>query len=154
MNDLSNVIQLIKEAPKQVLKQLGPRSIQASHELRNAELEVMRGSRGGRSYHKPGTGRVKYNKRNKTAKVVYRDYASSAPGEPPAVRTGVLRGSFRPLSQALGSGFLAALETNNHYAGYLEDGTCKMAARPYGDRIIEMAEPKINEIFTQPFDIG
>lgn len=126
----------------------------ASHEianaLRNSSAKVLRGQRSGRRYLVPGTGRVKYNKKAKTAKVYYtRHYAASAPGEAPAVRTGALRSSFNRYTAVKGGEYIGGIRSYQHYASLLEDGTSKMAPRPFHDRTIEGAEPKINRIMNR-----
>ena len=112
----------------------------ASHELRNASLEVLRGKRGGRLYRRAG-----YKRR----------YRASAPGEPPALRTGTLRRSWRPLY--IGDERQnPAIESSVPYADYMEDGTPggKIAPRPFAERIIEKARPKIEAIYDEPFDLN
>ena len=125
----------------QVRMQMLSRGTRAVNELRNAELDVLRGQRGGKTYRK-------YPNRS--------TYSASAPGEPPAVRTGNLRmhwsGSVEGGAAAGGGvSMTAVLESQEHYAGYLEHGTVKMAARPYCERIKEKAMPKILEIFSAPY---
>lgn len=71
----------------------------------------------------------------------------SAPGSPPGVRTGDLR---RNWTMALDSS-VVGISSEMYYAGYLENGTSKMAARPFKQRIIDAAMPKINEIFNEPY---
>lgn len=118
--------------------------------LRNAELKVLSGQRSGRRYNVPGTGRVKYYKRTHKAAITYRTYAASAPGEPPAVRTGTLRTSWQPVVKDLPDGVHLRLNTSQNgrkYPGYLENGTGKMAPRPYVKRIQEMAEPQIRRAY-------
>lgn len=112
----------------------------ASHELRNASLEVLRGKRGGRLYRRAG-----YKRR----------YRASAPGEPPALRTGTLRRSWRPI-QSGEHGLDAAIESSVPYADYMENGTPggKIAPRPFAERIIEKARPKIEAIYDEPFDLN
>ena len=135
------------------------RGFRAANELRNAEQLVLRGQRSGRIYNVPGTGRVKYNKREKTAKITYRKYQASAPGEPPAVRTGAYRGSFERRSYADGSPdnvvkVHAIIESRittpkgHNLGNLLEDGTGRMAPRPHKDAIIEKAKPNIKRIYT------
>lgn len=46
-----------------------------------------------------------------------------------------------------------AIETDTHYAGYLEHGTSKMAARPYVEKIKQKAEPEIKSIFGAPYNV-
>lgn len=148
-----------KQIFSQVERQLRQRSAIAAQELRNASLEVLSGSRGGRSYVVPGTGRVRYYKRTKTAVITHKRYTGSSPGEPPAVRTGTLRRSWRPIT--FGESRLgAAIESNVRYAGWLEHGTHrkdggqKMAPRPFEEKIIETAKPKIEEVYSRPFNIS
>lgn len=118
------------------------RAVRGSRALKNAELHILRGQRSGRVYRKPNTKRAKYT--------------ASAPGEPPAARSGALYRSFRPVSNTQGSGPLSvkiSIESNLHYAGYLEDGTKKMAARPYVEKIKQEAEPEITAIFSAPYNV-
>jgi hypothetical protein len=67
----------------------------------------------------------------------------SPPGTPPGVRTGDLR---RNWTQFYG-GDVIGMESGMNYAGYLEKGTRKMAARPFVDKIGEKAKPKILQIY-------
>lgn len=71
----------------------------------------------------------------------------SAPGSPPGVRTGDLR---RNWTMILDSSVIGITSEMN-YAGYLENGTSKMAARPFKQRIIDASMPKIREIFNEPY---
>ena len=117
--------------------------------LRNAELKVLSGQRSGRRYNVPGTGRVKYYKRTHTATITYRKYTASAPGEPPAVRLGVFRTSWQMRVEDQADGVLLRLETaesQKKYQEYLENGTARMAPRPYVQRIQDMAEPQIRRL--------
>ena len=70
----------VKEAVKDTKQEVAARAVRASNELRNAALNVLRGQRTGRVYRKPHTKHA--------------TYTASAPGEPPAVRTGMLRMSW------------------------------------------------------------
>ena len=67
-------------------------------------------------------------------------YRASAPGERPAVRTGVLRASVgEPHVGREGSALVGRLEIKAPYAGYLERGTSRMARRPF-------VRPSVEEI--------
>ena len=55
----------------------------------------------------------------------------SAPSEPPKRVTGTLRSSIAQDVRADGSDVVARIGTNVPYGRYLEQGTRKMAARPY-----------------------
>ena len=46
---------------------------------------------------------------------------------------------------------IAELESQEKYAGYLENGTTKMAARPFVDKIKEKATPEIEKIYKEPY---
>lgn len=118
--------------------------------LRNAELKVLSGQRSGRRYNVPGTGRVKYYKRTHRAAVTYRRYTASAPGEAPAVRTGVFRTSWQMVVRDRPNGVLLRLNTSENrkrYPGYLDKGTRKMAPRPYAKPIQDMAVPQVRRVY-------
>lgn len=120
------------------------RAVRGSRALKNAELKVLRGQRGGRSYKKSFKST---------------SYSASAPGEPPAVRSGKLRSSFRPNARTYDNPFGGAasvtisIETDTHYAGYLENGTSKMDARPYVEKIKQEALPEVTSIFSAPYNV-
>ena len=46
---------------------------------------------------------------------------------------------------------IVALESQESYAGYLENGTSKMAPRPFVDKIKEEAMPEIRQILSGPY---
>lgn len=109
----------------------------ASHILKNSSMEVLGHEGGGKVYRKPAGGR----------------YTASAPGSPPARRTGALMGSWRPV--VVGE-YNPALEGGTPYAGYMEYGTPggMIAPRPFVDKIVEMSEPEINAIYSMPYNIN
>lgn len=117
------------------------RGYRAANELRNAALQVLRGQRSGRVYKKP-------HSRTTT-------YTASAPGEPPAVRSGQLRVSWRPIAESekeAGAIIIKpAIRTDKKYAPILQDGSKKMEPRPFEEPIIEKAKPKVKEIFDKPY---
>lgn len=92
----------------------------AANELRNAELRVLSGNK-----------------------------SPSPPGSPPGRRSGHLRTAWTTYSTAGGATGVFGIISGAHYAGYLEHGTSKMAARPYVDKIQETALPKIISIFSE-----
>ena len=109
-------------------------TVRASRELRSAALRVLSGRRSGRTY------RVPYTQAN---------YRASAPGEAPAARTGTLKNSWGIIamgSAALGR-YSSGIQTNVPYAELLENGTSRMAARPFREKIIQRASPRIGDIF-------
>ena len=46
---------------------------------------------------------------------------------------------------------MAELQSDMFYAEYLENGTKKMAARPFVDRIAQKSLPEITAIYSEPF---
>ena len=143
--------------------QMASRSYRAANELRNASQLVLRGQRSGRRYTVPGTGRMKYNKRKHTATITYTKYTASAPGEPPAVRTGVFRMSWMPKSyvksnsstnfSVISSVESTARTDNGKYllGEILENGTGRMAPRPHHQEIQKKALPQIMKIYNEPY---
>ncbi|HIS61469.1 MAG TPA: hypothetical protein IAC14_04355 [Candidatus Scybalomonas excrementigallinarum] len=145
------------------------RAFQVGNALRNAELKVMSGKRSGRVYKKVGTYGKRKTQGTKALMGQYGHklrggqlYQASAPGEPPAVRTGTLRRSFTHKVQGLQSSsgikVVASLETRNKYAGYLQDGTkkkdgtTKMAPRPFKEEIIKEAMPEVEKILNRSYE--
>lgn len=115
----------------QVEAELPSRAIRAANALLNAKNDVLRGQRSGKWY-----GR----------------HRASAPGESPANWHGHLRdSSFTPLTN---DAHLPGIMSNAKYANYLEDGTSKMAARPFRQAIIDKAQQEIEAIYTEPWHIS
>lgn len=137
-----------EEVVDKITKQMQSRSFRATTELRNAELRVLRGKRSGRVYRMPNTKRAHYR--------------ASAPGEPPAVRTGHYRLRWMRKSYATPSGsgksmtIHSEIQSNVKVKGrllgeMLEDGTAKMAPRPHKEEIIRRAKPKIIKIYKERY---
>ena len=156
----------IAEMVESIRNQMEGRSFRAANELRNASQFILRGARSGKQYNVPGTGRMKYYKRDSkdgkhkagTATITYKKYTASAPGEPPAVRTGAFRASWRPTSKVVYGSYISRIESeqrtdNGRYnlGEILEEGTKRMAPRPYKDKIVEKALPKIKRIYEEPY---
>ncbi len=130
---------------KGLQKEVAQRTYRASNELRNSSLRVLRGKRSGKVYRVPGTKQT---------------YRASAPGEPPAVRTGAFRLSWGTHVHVEKKGVhfraVAAIESKEKAGGHLlgemlENGTGKIAPRPYKQAVIDAALPKIKEIYKRPF---
>lgn len=163
LNSAGRVVRAkVKEMTADVNRKVLSRGTRAVNELRNAELEVLDGQRSGKVYKKPGT----YGKPNKRTRKLMGDYGhklrdgqlytASAPGEPPARRNGDLRMHWNGevkggAASAGGTSITVELESQEHYAGYLENGTSKMAPRPFVDKIKEKAAPEIKRIFSEPY---
>lgn len=134
----------LREIAEKIQHQMESRAVRASYELYNASQLVLRGQRHGRRYRVPGTKRY---------------YTASAPGEPPAVRTGAFRMSWQPKSQRVFGTYFSRIESDYCVGGgrynlgdLLENGTKRMAPRPYSDQIVQRAEKKINAIYSEPYD--
>lgn len=112
-----------------------------SNALRNAELSVLSGQRSGKVYRKPNSRST---------------YTASAPGEPPARRTGTLRLSFGTYVEASPAGkkneIISGIKSREVYANILENGSKRMARRPYRERIIEKAKPEAERIYREPYN--
>ncbi len=136
---------MIATTLKGVQKEVSQRAYRASNELRNAELYVLRGQRNGKKYRVPGTRRK---------------YTASAPGESPAVRTGVFRLSWGTHVHVEKNGThfraVSAIESKERAGGrllgeMLENGTSRIAPRPYKQKVIDRALPKIKAIYQKPY---
>jgi hypothetical protein len=131
----------IERKVESVSSQAVSRGTQAVNALRNAELEVLKGQRRGKVYRKP------HSKAS---------YTASAPGEPPARRTGNLRLHWngkviKERTSGGGLNITAQLESQEPYAGILEHGSRRMAPRPFVERIKQKAMPKIKRIYSRPY---
>ncbi len=131
----------VKGQVARIDRQVLSRGTRAVNALRTAELEVLKGQRSGRVYRK-----YPY----KTT------YTASAPGEPPARRTGNLRMHWNgqvKTGKSFGGGIIvtAVLESGEKYAAALEKGTSKMAPRPFVERIKEKAMPEIEKIYRESY---
>lgn len=131
----------VDDTVKKVNLEAASRGMRAVNAIRNAELEVLRGKRSGRVYRKPHTKS---------------HYTASAPGEPPARRTGNLRlnwnGTVESSSTSSGLRVTAVLESQERYSTYLENGTRRMAPRPFKQPISEKAMPEIERIYHEKYD--
>ena len=119
------------------------RAYRCGNEVRTEALKGMRGPKHGLRYKVPGTKR--------------RDY--SAPGEFPAVRTGALRTSVRVIVEVEAfpsTGAVARALIGSHllYGLFLEEGTPRMAARPWITMAIRNALPAIQRILGERWPIG
>ena len=137
---LDDALEAVTDHIKQEMER---RSYLAANELRNASLLVLRGQRSGRRYRVPGTKRY---------------YTASAPGQPPAVRTGIFRMSWQPSAHVVFGQYISRIESevtteNGRYnlGELLEKGTRKMAPRPHHEKILEKARKPIEGIYSAPY---
>lgn len=163
-NPSAEIESKVKEVCLRVGIGMRSRSYRAANELRNASQLVLRGQRSGRRYVVPGTGGKRRHRDKVTGRLVMgRRYVASDSGEPPAVRTGTFRGSWQPKTRVnLGTNNQVSVRAyvqsrartdNGKYllGGILEEGTRKMAPRPYQEKIQEKALPKIIKIYQEPY---
>ncbi len=134
------VVATVKEEIASVNRQVLSRATRGVNAIRNAELDVLKGDRHGKVYKKPGGG----------------TYRASAPGEPPARRSGNLRLNWNGNVESSGSrsGGMTVklqLESGTEYAKYLENGTSRMAPRPFVERIAEQARPDVQRIYSESY---
>ena len=149
--------QAIDRVLEGIKKQMESRSYRAANEMRNSALIVLRGQRHGRRYKVPGTYRLQMDKA--TGKKRHgRYYTASAPGEPPAVRTGTFRNSWQPSAHVVYGSYISRISSDvttdngQHTLGeILEKGTSRMAPRPHHDRIRQHAEKAIVRIYNEPY---
>ncbi len=131
----------VKDQVTNINRKVVSRGVRAVNAIRNAELEVLKGQRSGRVYRKPHSKAT---------------YTASAPGEPPARRTGNLRMHWNGQvksenSSGGGVAIIAELESQEPYAGILENGSSKMAARPFTEKIKEKAMREIQRVYGEPY---
>lgn len=149
--------QVISQITDEIQHEMERRSYRAANELRNSALLVLRGQRSGRRYKVPGTYRRQRDKTDGKIKNG-RYYTASAPGEPPAVRTGVFRMSWQPTARVVFGSYISRIENDIKAGKYtlgeiLEEGTPggQMAPRPYQDRILDKAKGPILRIYDEPY---
>ncbi len=153
---------IVKDQVAEINRKVISRGMRAVNALQTAEKEVLSKQGTGRIYKKPGT----YGKRpTKATRKLLGDYGhklkggqlyrASAPGEAPARRTGNLRlhwnGEIKSERSSGGVAILAVLESGERYAAALENGTPKMAARPFMEKIKAEAMPEIQKIYSEPY---
>lgn len=128
-------------------KQLVARGYTASHYLRTSSLKVLSGTRSGKVYKKPNTQAT---------------YIASAPGEAPASRTGAFRLSWDThctlertgKNYHVTAGVHSGMMAGGHLLGdLLENGTSKMAPRPYKEAVIKGAESQIKALYSKPYTL-
>ena len=143
---------IVNKTVEEIEQKAKKRGYQAANVLTNEVKKVLSGQRSGRIYKVKKTGG-----KSKKRGVVY---TASAPGEPPAVRFGTLRTSFKRRTYAEQNGkelivhtiTESDLQVNGYLLGdLLENGTKKIAPRPYKQKTIDAALPKITEIFSKNY---
>ena len=136
--------QIVHEMVEQIRSQLYSRAVRvANGPLMNARLDVLGQQGSGRRYKLPHSKAY---------------YTASAPGEPPAARTGAYRLSWNPKVYGFGDSYISRIENNVMVNGYvlgqlLENGTPggQMAPRPHEQRILDKATPEALRIYNEPY---
>ena len=124
----------VKGIVAQINRAAVSRGVRGVNLLRNAALEVL---------GQNGSGRVYRN-----------GHVASAPGQPPAPDTGNLRRNWRQRVYAHGNGkgngvtVHMQISSQMFYSVFLENGTRKMAARPFHEPIKTKARPQIAALFS------
>lgn len=147
--------QVIDEIKREIKYQMERRTYLAANELRTAANLVLRGQRSGRRYKVPGTYRRQRDKTDGKMKNG-RYYTASAPGEPPANRLGIFRMSWQPNARIEDGLYTSMIESDLKVGPYLlgeilEEGTSKMAPRPYQELILDRSISKIKRIYSEPY---
>ena len=117
-----------------IKREMARKGAMATNTLRNVELEVL---------SKGGSGKKYKRLPNR----------SSAPGETPAPQSGNLRQDWNDETLIEGNRVTSRLKSYVKYAGWLEDGTKKMAKRPFVNPIKKKAEPEVVKIFGSDFEV-
>lgn len=110
----------VEQEKRNIINQANARLPRAANALMNAERDVLSGNS-----------------------------SPSPPGTPPGSRTGNLARNWTPACQGGGAFMLVRITSWMYYAGYLEDGTRKMAARPFVEKIQQAALPEVASIFSE-----
>ena len=83
---------------------------------------------------------------------MYGNHRASAPGEPPAPKSGNLRRNWRKMVLAEanlnGVQITCRIKSDMPYSEYLERGHGRTAPRPYKERIRSSAQPEIDAIYS------
>lgn len=107
----------VEESIREVNHKVIRKAIRVSNALRNSEIEVLTNP------------------------------SPSPPGNPPGLRSGNLRRNWNYGVEGGNGSVVVFGESKSDYAGYLQDGTSRMAARPFVDAILEDVEPEVDRIF-------
>lgn len=106
--------------------------LKAAMRVHREVASVLSGSRSGKLYRVPATGRY---------------YKASKAGEAPASRLGHLRSSYQYLVKGKGFNAIGYVGSNLPYSHYLEYGTYKMAPRPHLQPAFKKAKPDVVKYF-------
>lgn len=153
---------IINSMQSDIYRQAASRGFRASVEIRNRALDVLKGERSGRVYKINGTYGKRKSKLTKLLSKVHKHkskggqlYTASAPGEAPAVRTGLFRMSFKEHPYIVKSNgnliIHARAESRLKVGKYLLGDILEGKNRPYKDKTIQLALPRVLQIFNEPY---
>ncbi len=137
-----NFNQVHQQVLQAIERQAKSRTYRAANVIKKYSNKILSNAEGrtGRYYKKPDTKKI---------------YRASAPGEPPALRSGDLRRSWRPLpiGEMAGGGkvYTPGIHTDVKYAPMLQHGTPNMKPRPFEEKIKQEAWPEVKAIYEQPY---
>uniref|UniRef100_A0A6M3IUY4 Putative tail protein n=1 Tax=viral metagenome TaxID=1070528 RepID=A0A6M3IUY4_9ZZZZ len=121
--------------PDRMLRALEQELVIGANELRNRIINSMDTTpKTGRTY--PRWGGKKF-------------HIASSPGNPPAVDTGNLKQSIIMDARLPGEVEVGSTITEPPYPAYLEEGTSRMAARPWLEPALDAVTPRIEENIKQ-----
>lgn len=136
-------LQRTREITSKIEEEMHSRTYRTANELRNQAMIILGQQGGGRRYRVPGH-KVRYT--------------ASAPGQPPANRTGAFRASWKPAVTFGNKTYIARIESGIKVGKYdlaqlLDEGSPggQLAPRPYAEKTIEKAKPGIKRIFSERF---
>lgn len=134
------VVSRIKKIAADMQREAAQLAAKIGNIIRAEIILGMRGTRNGRKYKVPGTGRT---------------YFASKPGEYPYIVTGRLRASIKVATRIeLSAGIaLAIVGTSLIYAEFLQKGTRYMAARPFLTLAYRNAKPKIDALLKEKWNL-
>jgi HK97 gp10 family phage protein len=136
--------QAISKQAKRTLKRIGVKLRSSRQTISRQELAA--------GFRKARAAGVRIKRADRTA-----FWRASAPGDPPAVRTGELRRRWQTAFQSatpgkVGNKYRVSIGNNLPYAAYLEFGTRSMRERPYIRPAAAAFRPRMQQIVSEQLD--
>lgn len=125
-----------KEIIKNLEQEGVKRMLEAVNVVRNQTLEVLSGTRTGRTYKIPGTDRY---------------YTASSPGEPPATATAELRQHINTAVEGEGKTVVGMVGTDVKHGKMLEFGTKHILPRPWLRVSFEKATDAVKSVLSRKY---
>lgn len=123
-----------KKLDENIKNEMATKGAEATKKLREVEVEIL---------GKPGHGKKYKQLRNR----------SSAPFEVPAPQSGELRKYWDEETIISGNKVTSKIKSTSDHAEYLENGTRRMSARPFVQRIKRQALIEILNIYNNDFKV-